>query len=61
MGNRAWSIAPPEIPHRTFMQERCESCHGVNGRDAIRSTHPWRQSCEQCHAPSAEFDQRGGR
>lgn len=51
-GERAWSIAPPQIPHRVAMRERCDSCHGVNGRDALRSTHPWRESCEQCHAAS---------
>lgn len=59
-GPRAWSIAPPVIPHRTEMRERCMSCHGPNGRDALRSTHPDRQSCEQCHASSAERDLRAG-
>ncbi|MFT5679174.1 MAG: cytochrome c-type protein NapB [Myxococcota bacterium] len=57
-GERAWSIAPPEIPHRLQMRERCLSCHGPGGRDAMRSTHPDRQSCEQCHAQNAELDQR---
>lgn len=56
-GDRAWSIAPPEIPHRLQMRERCESCHGPGGRDAMRSTHPDRQSCEQCHAPNSQLDQ----
>jgi len=60
MGPRAWDIAPPEIPHTSQMRERCHSCHGVNGRDAIRSSHPWRQSCTQCHAPNAEKDRRLG-
>lgn len=59
-GPRAWDVAPPQIPHQTHMRERCESCHGTNGRDAIRSSHPYRQACEQCHAPSAELDQRPG-
>jgi cytochrome c-type protein NapB len=59
-GPRTWDVAPPQIPHRTWMREACDSCHGVNGRDAIRSTHPWRESCTQCHAPSAELDQRAG-
>ncbi len=58
-GPRWTDSSPPEIPHRTFMRERCDSCHGPNGRDAMRSTHPSRQSCEQCHAPSAILDQRG--
>ncbi|MDO9280691.1 MAG: diheme cytochrome c precursor [Pseudomonadota bacterium] len=59
-GPRAWSVAPPQIPHRTWMREECDSCHGVNGRDALRSTHPWRASCEQCHTASATVDQRPG-
>ena len=59
-GTRYWGGAPPVIPHTTVMRERCESCHGVNGRDAIRSSHPWRQSCEQCHAGSAEAALRPG-
>ena len=59
-GPRAWSIAPPQLPHTTWMRERCDSCHGVNGRDAIRSSHPWRESCQQCHAQSAALDLRPG-
>ncbi|MBK6532709.1 MAG: hypothetical protein IPF99_24875 [Deltaproteobacteria bacterium] len=39
------------------MRGRCESCHGVLSQ-GIRSTHPWRESCTQCHAPSAALDQR---
>lgn len=57
-GERAWPGAPPTIPHSTWMRDRCESCHGVFGRLGMRSTHPWRQSCTQCHAPSAALDQR---
>ncbi len=52
-GPRAWSGAPPVVPHRTLMRENCMSCHGPNGRDALRSTHPDRQQCEQCHASQA--------
>jgi cytochrome c-type protein NapB len=59
-GPRAWDIAPPQIPHTTWMREQCDACHGVNGRDPIRSTHPWRESCEQCHAASATNDLRPG-
>ncbi|MDP2316361.1 MAG: diheme cytochrome c precursor [Pseudomonadota bacterium] len=59
-GPRAWAVAPPQIPHRTWMREECDSCHGVNGRDALRSTHPARANCEQCHAASATIDQRPG-
>lgn len=59
-GPRAWDIAPPQVPHSGWMRERCDSCHGVNGRNALRSTHPDRQSCEQCHAASAETSLRPG-
>ena len=56
-GPRMYPGAPPQIPHSTQMRERCDSCHGVWGR-GIRTTHPWRQSCQQCHAPGAALDQR---
>ncbi len=59
-GPRWTSIAPPGIPHDTFLHERCMSCHGPNGRDALQSTHPDRQSCEQCHAGQAPLEQRPG-
>ena len=52
LGSRAWKGAPPTIPHTTAMRERCSSCHGVSGSSAIRTTHPWRQSCPQCHVPA---------
>jgi nitrate reductase (cytochrome), electron transfer subunit len=51
-GPRWTGIAPPQLPHRTWMRENCTSCHGPNGRDAIRSSHPYRQSCTQCHTAS---------
>ena len=53
-GDRAWEGAPPTIPHGTFLRERCLACHGPTGPDPIRSSHPWRQSCAQCHVPSLE-------
>lgn len=49
-GPRWTPIAPPQIPHRTFMREECTSCHGPLGRAPLRTTHPERQSCTQCHA-----------
>lgn len=59
-GPRAWSVAPPQIPHRTWMRETCDSCHGVNGRAALRSSHPERENCEQCHTAPATNDLRPG-
>jgi nitrate reductase (cytochrome), electron transfer subunit len=57
-GPRAAVVSPPQVPHRTAMRERCTSCHGPNGRDAMKSTHPDRQSCSQCHASPAALDLR---
>jgi nitrate reductase (cytochrome), electron transfer subunit len=56
-GPRAYAGAPPQIPHSTWMRSDCMSCHGYAGLQGIRTTHPWRQNCQQCHAPSAELDQ----
>jgi cytochrome c-type protein NapB len=56
-GARAWAGAPPVTPHSTLMRSRCESCHGVFGQ-GIRSSHPYRSQCVQCHAVSASLDQR---
>ena len=56
-----WSQqSPPIVAHGTFMHEQCISCHGPNGRDALRSSHPQRQSCLQCHATQASLEQRPG-
>lgn len=56
-GPRAFKNAPPQIPHSTWMRSDCMSCHGLSGRFGIRTTHPWRNNCQQCHAPSATMDQ----
>ncbi|MDZ4402517.1 hypothetical protein [Prosthecobacter sp.] len=57
-GTRAWKGAPPTVPHRTLMRSDCMSCHGPSGLFALRTPHPERQSCVQCHVPAAENDQR---
>lgn len=57
-GSRAWVGAPPTIPHSTLMRDQCLSCHGPSGLVAIRSSHPQRLNCQQCHAPSAKLNQR---
>lgn len=57
-GARAWPGAPPTVPHSTLMRSDCMSCHGPSGLFALRTPHPERQSCVQCHVPSAENDQR---
>jgi cytochrome c-type protein NapB len=57
-GTRAWKGAPPAVPHRTLMRSDCLSCHGPNGTFALRTSHPERQSCTQCHVSAAAIDQR---
>lgn len=56
-GPRAFNGAPPQIPHSTWMRSDCLSCHGHAGRHGIRTRHPWRKNCQQCHAPSSSMDQ----
>lgn len=52
-GSRAWPGAPPVIPHHTRMRENCMSCHGLHGWPGLRTTHPERVNCLQCHAGDA--------
>lgn len=57
-GERAFPGAPPTIPHSTWMRSECLACHGnAAGWAGLQSTHPWRASCQQCHAPSATLEQ----
>lgn len=48
-GPRAWAGAPPTIPHPIFMRQNCMACHGPEGRPGIRTSHPQRGQCVQCH------------
>ena len=51
-GPRLNPLAPPTIPHKTFMRENCTACHsGTAAREEIRTPHPERQRCRQCHVP----------
>jgi cytochrome c-type protein NapB len=50
-GKRLNGISPPTIPHKTFMRENCSACHsGPAAREEIRTSHPERIRCRQCHA-----------
>lgn len=43
--------APPAIPHTLVMREHCVSCHGgASAAPDIRTDHPERFNCRQCHA-----------
>lgn len=47
---RAHPLAPPVIPHPVYMREDCLACHdGAAAREEIRTTHPERARCRQCH------------
>jgi hypothetical protein len=51
-GDRATAGAPPRIPHRILMREDCAACHdGPAAREEIRTSHPERVRCRQCHVP----------
>ena len=53
LGARMYAGAPPTMPHGLFMREDCVSCHaGPGAREGIRTTHPERTRCGQCHAQS---------
>ena len=53
-GLRLHDRAPPTIPHKTFMRENCVACHaGPAAREEIRTSHPERRRCRQCHVPVA--------
>lgn len=52
-GSRAHPLAPPTIPHKTFMRDHCLSCHGPAGKQRIATPHPARSQCQQCHVSDA--------
>jgi len=52
VGDRAWEGAPPTIPHGTWLRSDCAACHGLTGRPGLRTSHPERQQCVQCHGSS---------
>lgn len=55
-GARAWPGAPPTIPHTLWMRQECGSCHGVGGLEGLRTSHPERVLCLQCHVPDGSAD-----
>ena len=53
-GGRATPGAPPTIPHTLQLRENCLACHaGPAARAEIRTSHPERVRCRQCHVPDA--------
>lgn len=57
--------APPLIPHGLHMRTNCVACHaGPAAVPELRTTHPERANCRQCHVtadehPVAEFQRPG--
>lgn len=51
-GDRWFVMSPPPMPHRVALRENCLSCHGPKNPDMkMRTPHPERTSCLQCHVP----------
>src|SRR5262245_60605859 len=45
---------PPQLPHSLEMRENCRACHvGPGAVDELRTTHPERGACQQCHTLAA--------
>ena len=50
IGNAALVGSPPIIPHQIQLRENCLSCHaGPSAVAELRTTHPERVNCRQCH------------
>lgn len=51
---RALAGSPPQIPHDLHLRGNCLACHAGPGvvRE-LRTTHPERINCRQCHVPTA--------
>lgn len=58
-GGRVWAGAPPTIPHGEWMRQNCSSCHGATGQIGLRTSHPERVLCTQCHVPESGLDVLG--
>lgn len=53
MGLRSHSKGPWLIPHPLTMRENCLGCHHNRAEPKrLRTTHPGRQRCLQCHIPA---------
>lgn len=47
--------APPIIPHDLHLRTNCVACHaGPAAVPELRTTHPERANCRQCHATAAD-------
>jgi cytochrome c-type protein NapB len=54
LGRSALPGGPPPMPHGLQMRENCSACHtGPASPPGIRTSHPERVYCRQCHVPAA--------
>ena len=54
-GFRAMDGSPPVIPHDLELRGNCIACHaGPGAVRAIRTTHPERANCRQCHVTASD-------
>lgn len=53
VGQRPTPESPPLIPHGFQLRHNCLACHmGAGAVEEIRTDHPERTSCRQCHLPA---------
>lgn len=46
--------SPPTIPHDLQLRGNCLACHmGEGAVEQLRTTHPERANCRQCHVPAS--------
>jgi len=49
--------SPPPIPHTLQLRENCLACHaGPSAVAEVRTSHPERVNCRQCHVPRTTDD-----
>ena len=48
---------PPTVPHRTFLRDRCLTCHHQeHPKSERRTSHPERSNCQQCHVTNKDLE-----
>lgn len=53
------ALGPPRIPHDFQNRSNCVSCHaGPSAPKEIRTDHPDRIHCRQCHMPATHKDEK---
>lgn len=53
LNDRSQPAGPPAIPHSVQYRGNCLACHaGPSAPVEIRTTHPGRTNCRQCHVPA---------